>query len=82
MAAAAPGWGRRFEPHLRSVLKANGDRFVRCSAKLALASVVRAGLNGLERNRAVVVPGLINKLISQVNRIAPRAAMRRAARMR
>jgi short-subunit dehydrogenase len=46
------------------------------------ASVVRAGLNGLERNKAVVVPGLTNKIISQVNRIAPRALMRRAARMR
>ena len=53
-------------------------------AKLAAdaASVVRAGLNGLDRNRAVVVPGLSNKLISQVNRIFPRALMRRAARMR
>ena len=46
------------------------------------ASVVHAGLAGLERNRAVVVPGLSNKLISQVNRIFPRAVMRRAARMR
>jgi short-subunit dehydrogenase len=46
------------------------------------ASVVRAGLKGVERNRAVVVPGLTNKIISQVNRFAPRAVMRRAARMR
>ena len=46
------------------------------------ASVVAAGLKGLERNRAVVVPGLSNKLISQVHRLLPRAAMRRAARMR
>jgi short-subunit dehydrogenase len=46
------------------------------------ASVVRAGLRGLERNRAVVVPGLSNKVISQVNRMVPRAVMRRAARMR
>lgn len=45
-------------------------------------SVVRAGLKGLEHNRAVVVPGLSNKFISQVNRIVPRALMRRAARMR
>jgi short-subunit dehydrogenase len=52
-------------------------------AKLAAdaASVVHAGLDGLERNRAVVVPGLSNKVISQVNRIMPRALMRRAARM-
>lgn len=45
------------------------------------ASVVRAGLDGLERNQAVVVPGLSNKLIAQVNRLLPRAVMRRAARM-
>ena len=45
------------------------------------ASVVRAGLNGLERNRAVVVPGFANKAISQVNRLLPRAVVRRAARM-
>ena len=45
------------------------------------ATVVRAGLEGLDKNRAVVVPGLANKIISQVNRIFPRAVMRRAARM-
>ena len=45
------------------------------------ASVVRAGINGLEKNKAVVVPGLANKMISQVNRFFPRALMRRAARM-
>jgi short-subunit dehydrogenase len=45
------------------------------------ASVVTAGLNGLERNRAVVVPGLSNKMISQLHRLFPRAVMRRAARM-
>ncbi len=45
-------------------------------------SVVRAGLKGLERNRAVVVPGLANKAISQAHRLFPRAFMRRAARMR
>ncbi len=45
-------------------------------------SVVRAGLNGLDQNRAVVVPGLSNKLISQAHRFLPRAVMRRAVRMR
>jgi short-subunit dehydrogenase len=45
-------------------------------------SVVRAGLKGLEANKAVVVPGLSNKVISQANRFLPRAVMRRAARMR
>ena len=46
------------------------------------ASVVHAGLKGLERNQAVVVPGLSNKVIAQLHRIFPRAVMRRAARMR
>jgi short-subunit dehydrogenase len=46
------------------------------------ASVVAAGLKGLERNQAVVVPGAANKIISQVHRLFPRALMRRAARMR
>jgi len=45
------------------------------------ASVVAAGIKGLERNQAVVVPGLSNKMISQVHRLMPRALMRRAARM-
>ncbi len=46
------------------------------------ASVVAAGLRGLERNQAVVVPGLSNKMIAQAHRLLPRAVMRRAARMR
>ena len=45
------------------------------------ASVVRAGLKGLERNQAVVVPGLSNKMVAQLHRLFPRAIMRRAARM-
>lgn len=45
------------------------------------ASVVRAGLKGLDRNQAVVVPGLSNKMIAQFHRLFPRALVRRAARM-
>ena len=45
-------------------------------------SVVIAGIKGLERNTAVVVPGISNKVISQAHRFLPRAFMRRAARMR
>ena len=41
------------------------------------ASVVRAGLAGLDRNRAVVIPGFTNKLTAQSARLIPRAAMRR-----
>ena len=39
--------------------------------------VVRAGLEGLERNRAVVVPGITNKIGAQSTRLAPRALVRR-----
>ena len=41
-------------------------------------AVVAAGLAGLARNRAIVVPGLMNKMTSQAGRILPRAALRRA----
>jgi short-subunit dehydrogenase len=40
-------------------------------------AVVAAGLAGLSRNRAVVVPGLTNKFSSQSSRFIPRAVMRR-----
>jgi short-subunit dehydrogenase len=39
--------------------------------------VVAAGLAALARNRAIVVPGLMNKATAQSNRILPRALMRR-----
>lgn len=42
-------------------------------------AVVRAGLAGLKRNRAVVIPGLANKIGAQSNRLIPRAIMRRVA---
>jgi uncharacterized protein len=45
------------------------------------ASVTAAGLKGLERNQAVVVPGWSNKAIAQAHRLLPRALVRRAARM-
>ena len=39
--------------------------------------VVRAGLKGLDRNKAVIVPGATNKISAQASRFLPRAAMRR-----
>ena len=39
--------------------------------------VVAAGLRGLARNKAVIVPGLSNKIGAQGSRFLPRAAMRR-----
>ncbi|MBA3511690.1 SDR family oxidoreductase [Sphingomonas sp.] len=43
------------------------------------ASVVRAGLEGLERNRAVVVPGWINKVGASSTRFVPRPLVRKIA---
>jgi short-subunit dehydrogenase len=40
-------------------------------------SVVTAGLKGLARNKAVIIPGFTNKLSAQSNRLIPRAGMRR-----
>jgi short-subunit dehydrogenase len=50
------------------------------SSKLAAASapVVEAGLAGLERNQAIVVPGAMNKATAQAHRFLPRAVVRRA----
>lgn len=40
-------------------------------------AVVRKGLRGLGRNKAVVIPGLGNKSMAQSHRFLPRSAMRR-----
>ena len=41
--------------------------------------VVTAGLDGLDRNRAVVVPGLVNKTVAASTRFVPRSVVRRIA---
>lgn len=41
--------------------------------------VVAAGLTGLAANRAIVIPGLVNKLIAGAARLSPRALTRRIA---
>jgi short-subunit dehydrogenase len=48
-------------------------------AKLATAprAVAAAGLAGLARNRAIVVPGRMNKITAQAPRFLPRGVMRR-----
>ena len=48
-------------------------------AKIATdpVAVVRAGLDGLAKNKAIVIPGVMNKIGAQSNRLLPRAAMRR-----
>ena len=42
-------------------------------------AVVKAGLNGLDRNKAVVVPGFVNKLTANSGRFAPRSVVRKIA---
>lgn len=54
----------------------NGN-FDRLSADAA--SVVRAGLKGLDRNRALVVHGLINKVGASSTRFVPRPLVRKIA---
>ena len=41
--------------------------------------VVRAGLEGLERNQALVIPGAVNKVGAWSTRLAPRSVVRRIA---
>jgi hypothetical protein len=41
--------------------------------------VVRIGLDGLRRNKAVVVPGLVNKVTAASGRFAPRSLVRKIA---
>jgi hypothetical protein len=41
--------------------------------------VVEAGLKGLDRNHAVVVPGWTNKLTAVSGRFAPRSVVRKIA---
>ena len=54
-----------------------GGSFDRLS--MDAAPVVRAGLKGLDSNRAVVIPGLVNKAGAQSTRFAPRAFVRKIA---
>ena len=41
--------------------------------------VVAAGLQGLEKNHAVVVPGIVNKIVAASTRFAPRPIVRKIA---
>jgi short-subunit dehydrogenase len=48
-------------------------------AKMATdpVGVVKAGLKGLERNKAIVIPGIANKIGAQGNRFLPRSVIRK-----
>lgn len=43
------------------------------------AEVVEAGLTGLDKNKAVVIPGVVNKLTANSGRFAPRFVVRKIA---
>lgn len=58
-----------------AVAGVTSERFDRFSADPE--GVVSAGLEGLDANKAVVIPGLANKISAQSSRIIPRALMRR-----
>lgn len=40
--AESPPWARRFERHIRAILRVNQDRWVRCTAQFALAGVIQS----------------------------------------
>jgi short-subunit dehydrogenase len=46
---------------------------------MTAAEVVEAGLSGLDRNKAVVIPGLLNKAGAMSTRFAPRSTVRKIA---
>lgn len=72
VSALCPGPTRTEFGEVAGVTNASFDRFA-----ADVGSVVSAGLKGLGKNKAVVIPGLTNKISAQSNRLIPRAAMRR-----
>ncbi len=70
--ALCPGPTRTEFGEVAGVTSAAFDRFAADAP-----AVVAAGLKGLARNKAIVIPGLTNKLTAQSSRLIPRAAMRR-----
>jgi short-subunit dehydrogenase len=72
VSALCPGPTRTEFGEVAGVTSAAFDKFAADAP-----TVVAAGLKGLDRNKAVVIPGLSNKLTAQSGRIIPRAAMRR-----
>jgi len=43
------------------------------------SGVVKAGLDGLDKNKAVVIPGIVNKVGAFSGRFAPRSVVRKIA---
>lgn len=72
VSALCPGPTRTEFGAVAGVTSQSFDRF-----SADVAGVVAAGLKGLEKNQAVVIPGFTNKISAQSSRIIPRAMMRR-----
>jgi hypothetical protein len=72
VSALCPGPTRTEFGAVAGVTSANFDRFAADAP-----TMVAAGLKGLDNNKAVIIPGVTNKLSAQSNRLIPRAAMRR-----
>ncbi|QPQ54697.1 SDR family oxidoreductase [Allosphingosinicella flava] len=70
--ALCPGPTRTEFAQVAGVTSKAFDRFAGSAQ-----DVVAAGLAGLARNRAVVIPGFTNKITAQAGRFIPRALMRR-----
>jgi hypothetical protein len=72
VSALCPGPTRTEFGEVAGVTSASFDRLAADAP-----AVVGAGLKGLARNTAIVIPGLTNKFTAQSSRIIPRAAMRK-----
>ncbi len=70
--ALCPGPTRTEFGEVAGVNTKSFDRFAANSPE-----VVAAGLKGLDRNKAIVIPGLTNKVGAQSSRFLPRAVIRR-----
>lgn len=64
-------------PTATEFFQAAGYQRTERKGKADARSVAVAGIEGLDANRAVVVPGFSNKATAQLHRFLPRAAMRR-----
>ena len=68
------------DPHrVRRRRRASAATACSTASRWNAGEVVEAGLDGLDKNRAVVVPGLVNKIGAASTRFAPRSVVRKIA---
>jgi short-subunit dehydrogenase len=61
----------------QSTAKMEQVRLLRVFNMMSSADVARAGYEGMMAGRAIVVPGMMNKLVGQLGRISPRSLSRK-----